>query len=97
VAVQGTDMILDQLGGILAWILAHFALEEKMIRDHCNYRYSVQKEYHEGLIDELRDIMNEIETNGYSGNRQNIQGQLTEWFVGHFKKQDARLHSKLGH
>ena len=96
-AGQETDVILDQLGEILAWISAHFALEEKMMRDQRYDQYIIHKEDHENLIDELRDIMDEVEANGYSGIGQNIQARMTSWFVGHFKNQDARLHRKLGH
>ena len=91
------EQALELLAEILAWIAAHFALEEVMMRDHNYDLYDEHKDDHEKLLDDLRDIMDDMEANGYSGNEHQIQQQLTDWFINHFKNQDARLHSVLGH
>lgn len=90
------DTVLAQLGHVLAWISAHFAFEEKVMRDHGYDHYEIHKYDHENLLDDLRDLMDEIESNGYGGSEGKIQQRISDWFVIHFKTQDARLHSTLG-
>ncbi|NQW00116.1 MAG: hemerythrin family protein [Rhodospirillales bacterium] len=87
------DDLLAHLGEIHAWISAHFALEEKIMRDQKYDAYEPHKDDHETLLDDLRDIMEEIETEGYAGAGQKLQQRLSDWFINHFKTQDARWHS----
>lgn len=95
-AGMAVAMIVGRLGEIHAWISAHFALEEKIMRDHRYDRFAEHKADHETLLDDLRDFMDEIETNGYAGTDRKIQRRMTDWFVDHFKTQDSRLHRVLG-
>ncbi len=88
-----TDSVLENLGEIFTWISAHFALEEKIMRDHRYAHYNAHKEDHEALLDDLRDIMEEIELRGYAGAAPAIQQRLSTWFLNHFKSQDSKLHS----
>ena len=88
--------VIEQLGEIHAWVSVHFALEEKVMRDHGYDQFDAHKEDHEILLDDLRDIMDEIEANGFVGSKQRIQQRMSAWFVDHFKTHDAWLHSALG-
>ena len=87
--------VLEHLGEIYAYISAHFALEEKMMRNHHYEHYGPHKDDHEKLLDDLSDIIDQIETNGYIGSKRKFQKQMTDWFISHFKMQDARLHGTL--
>ncbi|NIL94955.1 MAG: bacteriohemerythrin [Woeseiaceae bacterium] len=89
----GTDAhrILEALGEIYAQIAAHFALEEKTMRALNYAAYADHKEDHETLLDDLRDIMDEVEDDGVLDEAQ-LTDDLDRWFSDHFKTHDARLH-----
>lgn len=83
--------IVDALGEIYAQISAHFALEEKFMRESRYMAYAEHKEDHEILLDDLRDIMDQVEDDG-SYNEQQLSKDLSYWFSEHFRTHDARLH-----
>ncbi|MDH5648745.1 MAG: hemerythrin family protein [Gammaproteobacteria bacterium] len=85
----------DFLGEIFAKISSHFALEEKVMRNHKYDQIAEHKEDHERLLDDIRDMMDVYENQGYF-NEKELADHLAAWFTGHFKKHDARLHGKLG-
>jgi len=89
-----TELVLDHLGNIYAWISAHFALEEKIMREQRYAEFAAHKDDHEKLLDELRDIMDEIEQSGYVGIGQDIRDRMSNWFTRHFKTQDALWHAR---
>jgi hemerythrin len=80
------------LGEVFARIAAHFALEESVTRKQGYDEYAAHKAEHESLLDDIREIMDEAEA-GYAETLSTTAG---DWFVGHFKTKDARLHKKLG-
>jgi hemerythrin len=80
------------LGEVFARIAAHFALEESVMRKHGYDEYEAHKAEHEDLLDEIRDIMDQAEAS-YA---ESLSAKVGDWFVGHFKTKDARLHRKLG-
>ena len=85
------DEVVTMLGEIYAQIAAHFALEEKYMRDS---RYPLLEEHktdHETLLDELRDIMDLVEDDG-SYDEQGLSQDLQRWFTEHFRTHDAKLH-----
>ncbi|MGI9222011.1 MAG: bacteriohemerythrin [Woeseiaceae bacterium] len=87
--------VLDALGDIYAQIAAHFALEEKFMRDTRYRSYHDHKEDHEALLDDLRDIMDEVEDDGeFDEHRLSID--LDRWFSDHFRTHDAKLHRHQG-
>jgi hemerythrin len=83
------------LGEIFRAVSAHFALEERFMREHRYDRLDEHKEAHEELLEEIRDIMD-----GYEADPDGASGQLSErldrWFTEHFRTHDARLHHRLG-
>ena len=89
----GADQVqvVDLLGEIYAHIASHFALEEKMMRDTHYPDYEVHKEDHETLLDDLRDIMDEVEDDGTFDAMQ-LSNDLNLWFSDHFAEFDAKLH-----
>ena len=86
------ERVREFLGEVFARIAAHFALEELIMRKHEYDEYEAHKAEHETLLDEIRDIMDEAETD-YT---EALSTTVGDWFVGHFKTKDARLHKNLG-
>ncbi len=85
----------DFLGEIFARISAHFALEEKLMREKNYDEYDEHKADHEVLLDEIRDLMDEFE-DGTLGGENELFERLDAWFGEHFQTKDARLHRRLG-
>ncbi|MDX1556922.1 MAG: bacteriohemerythrin [Xanthomonadales bacterium] len=83
------------LGEIHAGIAAHFALEERHMREAGYEEYAAHKEQHEELLDEIRDLMDVLVEDPELG-RQQLQKRLSDWFSVHFATFDARLHHQLG-
>jgi len=90
-------------GDLFRAISAHFALEERFMREHGYDQVEQHKADHERLLDELRDIMDEFldgdsdgASNGDGASVERLAASVEAWFVNHFKTHDARLHSRLG-
>ena len=95
---QGGDReaVLDFLGEVNAKISAHFALEEKIMRERGYDEYADHKADHERLLDGIRDIMDDYESGAYPDYGDALSIHLRDWFTQHFKTKDARLHKMLG-
>ena len=83
------------LGEIFRGISAHFALEERFMRERSYDQFSEHKQAHEELLEEIRNIMEDYQANPEAASRR-LSGQLDSWFTQHFKTHDARLHHRLG-
>lgn len=91
----GSDVsVEDFLGEIYAKISAHFALEEKIMRERTYDQYADHKADHERLLDEIRDIMDAYEDDTRF-DKNELAACLSTWFTEHFKTKDARLHKHL--
>ena len=96
-SVKGPDTdttVMDFLGELYARIAAHFALEEKIMRDSGYDEYQDHKSDHERLLDDVRDLMDDYEDGVYV-DVELFGKRLDEWFSEHFRTRDARLHSKI--
>lgn len=89
------ERVMESLGEIYAQISAHFALEEKIMRETAYDGLPSHKTDHESLLDQLRDIMDRVEDDG-SYDEERLSQQLDRWFTVHFQTHDARLHSHWG-
>lgn len=87
------EHVLDGLGEIYVQISAHFALEEKIMRDAKYAGYASHKGDHESLLDQLLDIMDGVEEDG-SYEEKRLSASLEQWFTEHFRTHDAKLHRK---
>ena len=83
------DQVVSSLGEIFAQISAHFALEEKFMRDAEYDGYESHKDDHEALLDEIRDIMDRVEDDG-SYDEARLSTELEHWFTDHFSTHEAR-------
>lgn len=82
-------------GDLFKAISAHFALEERFMREHRYDQFPQHKADHERLLDEIRDIMDAA-----LGERETsmdaLARRLDAWFSRHFETHDARLHQVFG-
>jgi hemerythrin len=92
---SGKDAIEAFFGDLFKGISAHFALEERFMREQKYHDLDAHKRDHEQLLDEIRDMMDEfIEHPEISGDV--LAARLESWFGRHFETHDARLHQALG-
>ena len=90
-AGAGRADIIEGISEIYALVSAHFAREEAFMRETRYMAYAEHKEDHEVLLDDLRDIIDEVGRNGeYQEAR--LSADLQYWFAEHFRSHDARLH-----
>ena len=93
-ATDSDVTVADFLGELYARVGAHFALEEKIMRDNDYDEYRDHKADHERLLDDVRDLMDDYEDGVYV----DVEGfgkRLDEWFSEHFRTRDARLHQRI--
>jgi hemerythrin len=88
--------VMDALNSIYAQIAEHFAHEETLMRESHYRLYAEHKTDHEILLDDLRDIMDEVDADGGFEESQ-LSIDLNRWFSDHFHTHDAKLHSHTGH
>jgi hemerythrin len=89
------DSIEACLEDIYAGIAAHFALEERHMREAGYQEFQAHKDDHEDLLDQLRDMMDDYLEDPAAG-RRSLETRMGDWFGNHFASFDARLHHSLG-
>jgi hemerythrin-like metal-binding protein len=93
---RGGELTPDLLGEIFARVSAHFALEEKVMREARYDEYAAHKADHELLLDQIRDIMDEASDDPSYNCAGKLGADLEQWFSVHFRTHDPRLHRHLG-
>ncbi len=89
--------VIDTLGEIHALVEAHFALEEKIMRDSGYADFIPHKRDHDQLLEDIRDIMDDVESGRQTDVEADLQARMSSWFGTHFATLDRDLHGKLGH
>lgn len=89
------EAVVEALGEIYAQISAHFALEEKIMRDAHYEGYTTHKQDHEILLDELLEVIDSVDEDG-GYDRPALSRDLDTWFSDHFRTHDAKLHHRIG-
>mgnify|MGYP001813578238 CR=1 FL=1 len=87
--------VVESLGEIYARVSAHFALEEKIMREAGYDDFDAHKQDHELLLDELLEVIDSVDGAGRY-DRAGLSRELDRWFSDHFRTHDARLHRQLG-
>ena len=90
-----TADIEGDFGDLLQAISAHFALEERQMREAHYDRLAEHKADHERLLDVLRDIMDSA-GGAPESSADRLVATLEAWFADHFRVHDSRLHRRLG-
>jgi hemerythrin len=86
--------VVQALGEIFARISAHFALEEKIMRDSAYREFQMHKRDHEILLDVLLDVIDSVDEDGVY-DREALSSDLDRWFSDHFRTHDAKLHRNI--
>lgn len=94
-AGSSVENVLEFFSEVHANIAAHFALEERMMRDQTYDLYEDHKADHEALLDQINDIMQDYEEGSYADQLDRLSNELKNWFSVHFRDKDARLHLAL--
>ena len=90
-AGAGRADVVEGISEIYALVSAHFAREEAFMRDTRYLAFAEHKEDHEVLLDDLREIIEQVRAGGgYAEAR--LSADLQYWFSEHFRTHDARLH-----
>lgn len=98
---QGGPAVADMatlsrwLGEIEAQVSAHFALEEREMRELRYPDYAAHKADHEMLLDDIAAIADAAEAGSYKDLGDRLASDLTRWFSVHFRTRDADLHHFL--
>ena len=87
------ERIQALLSDINAQIEAHFALEEKIMRERGYVGYEAHKEDHDRLLEQIRDIMDEAATVDENVLHEHLSKRLNVWFSEHFRTLDRSFHS----
>ena len=88
---SATARIAECLGELYAGICAHFALEEKLMREKKYALYEVHKADHERLLEEMRTMMDAFEVGACENCGKTLDDCLTAWFRRHFQIEDPRF------
>ena len=92
--VQGSKVaVLGFFGDLFKAISAHFALEERAMREARYSELGAHKQDHERLLDDLRDIMDSDAGSEADARSEALGSALDAWFSVHFATFDARLHA----
>ncbi len=89
------DEVQTFLAEIHAQIAAHFALEERVMRELRYAEYVAHKADHEALLDDIVDLMDACDGDGHLDDAA-LSARLDGWFSIHFRSFDARLHAVTG-
>ena len=92
---RSKDTVEAFFGDLFRGISAHFALEERFMREQRYGELPQHKADHERLLDEIRDIMEMARENDSLGQAE-LARRLDAWFSRHFETHDAALHKALG-
>lgn len=92
---RDAEQIKQTMGEVHTEISAHFALEERIMRQARYDEFDTHKNDHENLLDQIRTMMDAIE-NDTEHALDVLSEALADWFSRHFVTFDARLHSRLG-
>ncbi len=85
--------VASALGNIHALIEGHFALEEKIMREIKFDGYPAHKEDHERLLEEIRDIMDDVTKGDDEKAYARLAPELDAWFSNHFRTLDKSFHA----
>jgi len=85
------DKLINSLNDIYGAVYSHFMLEENLMEKYGYDQYQEHHNDHVNLLDDIRDISDEIEKT-QNFDEQQLKNKLNDWFSIHFKTHDARLH-----
>ena len=85
--------VISILGKIHALIEGHFALEEMIMLKSGFDGYPAHKEDHDRLLEEIRDIMDDVANSDDESTFSRLAAKLDAWFSNHFQTLDKSFHA----
>ena len=82
-------------GDLVKAISAHFALEERFMRERGYDQLPQHKEDHERLLDEILCLIDEFDRDEMA-DQEDLAARLNAWLSRHFETHDAGLHGAFG-
>ena len=95
VATGDTPALVTFLGELHARVAAHFALEEREMRERGYAGYAAHKDDHERLLEDVLGMIEDCEV-GLVVDLDAFSTRLDAWFTTHFREHDAQLHRAFG-
>ena len=83
--------IEDCLGEIHARMQAHFALEEKVMRDRHYPYFAEHKESHDAFLDDFVETMKGFRSEPGLAFREELERELKNWIVDHVLNEDKKM------
>lgn len=83
------------LGEIHARMLAHFALEEKFMRDKKYVGIGDHKAKHDNFVDEFGDLMADFDSGDRAVFSDEVRQHLKQWIEDHVLEDDKRMISAV--
>ncbi len=90
---EGPGAVSDLFGTLYARASAHFALEERLMREKQYPRYDAHKADHERLLDQIRAMMEAYEAGRCVDCGMTLRSCLEAWFAEHVRESDRGLGS----
>lgn len=88
---DSAEEIRGLFGALHARAAAHFALEERLMRENEYPRYAAHKEDHERLLDQVRAMMEAFEAGRCKDCGVRLRDCLEDWLAGHVAESDGAL------
>lgn len=90
-AARSPEEVRGLFGALHARAAAHFALEERLMREKKYPRYEAHKADHERLLDQVRAMMEAFEAGRCKDCGVQLRDCLEAWLAGHVRESDAGL------
>ena len=86
-----TEYVADCLGRLHARLAAHFALEEKTMRELKNPHYAAHKVEHDRFLDEVTDVVAGFNAGFSKDDVHAFAERVERWIVNHITTFDRQL------
>ena len=86
-----TGAVSDCFGMLYAKVSAHFALEERLMREKHHGSYAAHKVDHERLLEQIRNVIEAYEEGVCEDCGTSLRACLETWLWDHMRNADAAL------
>ncbi len=91
---RGSDDVEGSLGRLLVRLSAHFALEERTMREYKNPHYREHKAEHDRFLDEVTEAVAHFSADFEYKDMLAFAEKIHDWIVGHITTFDRQLVEK---
>ena len=93
---EDKSRIEETLGEIHAHMAAHFALEEKFMRDTNFPNYDRHKREHERFLSNIVEVLEDFRKEPGLGYSETVMAELKHWIISHVLTSDQELGQETG-